>query len=50
LPGAERNPAVAPPDHQEIDMTQDNAKGTKSVLYWITLAIIFAAFITVALS
>ena len=31
-------------------MTQDNAKEGKSVLYWITLGIIFAAFITVALS
>jgi hypothetical protein len=31
-------------------MTQDNAKEGKSVLYWITLGIIFAAFFTVALS
>jgi len=50
LRGAKRNQAVAPPDHQEIEMTQDNSKGRKSVLYWITLTIIFAAFITVALS
>jgi hypothetical protein len=31
-------------------MTQDDTKGTKSILYWITLTIIFAALITVALS
>ncbi len=31
-------------------MTQDNTKEGKSVLYWITLGIIFAAFFTVALS
>jgi hypothetical protein len=31
-------------------MTQDNTKEAKSVLYWITLGTIFAAFFTVALS
>ena len=29
---------------------QDNAKNGKSILYWITLGIIFAAFFTVAVS
>ena len=36
--------------NQEIDMTQEDTKDKKSVLYWITLGTIFAAFITVALS
>jgi len=31
-------------------MTQDNAKKGNSVLYWIMLGIMFAAFFTVALS
>jgi len=31
-------------------MTQVNAKERKSVLYWITLGIIFAAFFAVAAS
>jgi len=31
-------------------MTQDNFKERKPVLYWITLAIIYAAFFAVALS
>jgi len=37
-------------ERQEIEMTQDNAKTGKSILYWITLGIIFAAFFTIALS
>jgi hypothetical protein len=37
-------------ERQEIKMTQDNANNGKSVLYWITLGIIFAAFFMVALS
>jgi hypothetical protein len=35
---------------QEVDMTQENIKEGKSVLYWIALGTIFAAFIMVALS
>jgi hypothetical protein len=35
---------------KEIEMMQVNAKEGKSILYWITLGIIFAAFFTVALS
>jgi hypothetical protein len=35
---------------QEIVMTQDNNKEGSSVLYWIMLATMFGAFITVALS
>jgi hypothetical protein len=31
-------------------MTQDNAKEGMSVWYWITLAIMFAAFVAAALS
>lgn len=31
-------------------MMQDNVKKGKSVLYWITLGIFFAAFFAVALS
>jgi len=31
-------------------MTQDNPKVGSSVLYWIMLAVMFGAFITVALS
>ncbi len=31
-------------------MTQDNSNEGKPVLYWITLAIMFVAFFTVALS
>ena len=31
-------------------MTQNNANKEKSFLYWITLGIIFASFVTVALS
>jgi hypothetical protein len=31
-------------------MTQDNTKEEKSVLYWFTLGIMFAAFSMVALS
>jgi len=38
------------PDHEESEMAQDNLEGRKPVLYWITLVIIFAAFITIALS
>jgi len=34
-------------ERQEIEMTQDNGK---SILYWITLGIIFAAFFLVAAS
>jgi hypothetical protein len=37
-------------ERQEIEMTQDDAKNEKSILYWITLGIIFAAFFTIALS
>jgi hypothetical protein len=33
-----------------MDMTQENTKEGKSVLYWIALGTIFAAFISVALS
>jgi hypothetical protein len=36
--------------NREIDMTQDDTKEGKSVLYWIALGTIFAAFITVTLS
>jgi hypothetical protein len=35
---------------QEFEMTQDNTKNEKSILYWITLGIIFAAFFMVAAS
>jgi hypothetical protein len=35
---------------QEVDMTQENTNEGKSILYWIALGTIFAAFITVALS
>jgi len=35
---------------QEIEMTQDNPKNGKSVLYWITLGVIFAGFFMVAMS
>ncbi len=35
---------------QEIDMTHEHAKEGKSVLYWITLGIMFAAFFAVAAS
>jgi hypothetical protein len=35
---------------KEIDMTHEHTKEGKSLLYWITLGTIFAAFITVALS
>jgi hypothetical protein len=31
-------------------MTQDNAKQGNSIMYWITLGIIFAAFFAVAVS
>jgi len=42
-------------ERQEIEMTQDNenqddANNAKSILYWITLGIIFAAFFAVAVS
>ena len=36
--------------NQEIDMTQDNTSEGKSILYWIVLGTIFAAFIMVTLS
>jgi hypothetical protein len=36
--------------NQEIDMTENNTKESKSILYWITLSTIFVAFIAVALS
>jgi hypothetical protein len=39
-----------PKDVAESKMTQGNAKEGSSVLYWITLGIMFAAFFTVALS
>jgi hypothetical protein len=35
---------------QEIEMNNDNAKKETSVLYWITLGIMFASFVVVALS
>jgi hypothetical protein len=63
VPGAERNWIVAAsivrlvqagplkkPSQQEIEMTHDNAKEGRSVWYWITLAIMFAAFFAAALS
>ena len=31
-------------------MTRNNAKESKSIMYWITLGIIFAAFFAVAAS
>ena len=31
-------------------MTHDNPENRKSILYWITLAVIFAAFFAVAIS
>ncbi len=37
-------------DNQEIDMTTDDAMRNKPILYWIALAIMFAAFAAVALS
>jgi len=37
-------------ERQEIEMTQDNENNGKSILYWITLGIIFAAFFLVAAS
>lgn len=37
-------------DHQENEMTRDDAMRNKPVLYWAALAIMFAAFIAVALS
>ncbi len=36
--------------NQEIDMTQDDTNEGKSILYWVVLGTIFAAFIMVALS
>jgi len=36
--------------NQEIDMTHEDTKEGRSVLYWIALGTIFVAFITVALS
>jgi hypothetical protein len=35
---------------KDIEMTQDNAKEGDSILYWITLGIMFAAFFAVAVS
>ena len=37
-------------ERQGIEMTRDNSNNGKSVLYWITLGIIFAAFFMVAAS
>ena len=37
-------------DTQENEMTTDDAMRNKPVLYWAALAVMFAAFIAVALS
>ena len=37
-------------DNQENEMTTDDAMKNKSFLYWAALAVMFAAFIAVALS
>jgi hypothetical protein len=37
-------------DVVQSKMTQDNAKEGRSIWYWITLGLMFAAFFTVALS
>ncbi len=38
------------PTKKELDMTQINSKRGRSILYWITLGIMFAAFFTIAAS
>ena len=52
LSGNLNGPATGPMqfDNQEIDMTTDDAMRNKPILYWIALAIMFAAFAAVALS
>ena len=52
LSGILSEPATGPMqfDNQEIDMTTDDAMRNKPILYWIALAIMFAAFAAVALS
>ncbi len=44
-------PATGPKqfDDQEIDMTTDDAMRNKPISYWIALAIMFTAFVAVAL-
>ena len=45
-------PATGPMQfkNQKIDMTTDDAMRNKPILYWFALAIMFAAFVAVALS
>jgi len=38
------------PTKKEVEMTQVNGKRGRSILYWITLGIMFAAFFTIAAS
>jgi hypothetical protein len=38
------------PTKQEIEMPQDTDKEGNSILYWIMLGIMFAAFLAVAVS
>jgi len=38
------------PTKKEIEMTKVNAKEGNSILYWITLGIMFAAFFAIAAS
>jgi len=35
---------------QEIDMSRETSTNTKTVSYWVTLSIMFAAFAAVVLS
>jgi len=37
-------------ERQGIEMTRDNSNSGKSILYWITLGIIFVAFFMLAAS
>ena len=45
-------PATGPKqfDDQEIDMTTDDAMRNKPILYWVALAMMFTAFVAVAMS